>query len=58
MTKSEIQEEILLRQQWINDRDRLITEEGYTEEAADAEGQDEAEETAEAEKNETEEKAE
>lgn len=27
MTKSEIQEEILLRQQWINDRDRLITEE-------------------------------
>ena len=29
MTKSEIQEEILLRQQWINDRDRLITEEGY-----------------------------
>lgn len=36
MTKSEIQEEILLRQQWINDRDRLITEEGYTEEAADA----------------------
>ena len=31
MTKSEIQEEILLRQQWINDKDRLITEGGYTE---------------------------
>ena len=36
MTKSEIQEEILLRQQWINDKDRLITEEGYTEEEAEA----------------------
>ena len=36
MTKSEIQEAILWRQQWINDKDRLITEEGYTEEAAEA----------------------
>ena len=36
MTKSEIQKAILWRQQWINDKDRLITEEGYTEEAAEA----------------------
>ena len=36
MTKSEIQEAILWRQQWTNDKDRLITEEGYTEEAAEA----------------------
>lgn len=36
MTKSEIQKAILWRQQRINDKDRLITEEGYTEEAAEA----------------------
>ena len=36
MTKSEIQKAILWRQQRINDKDRLITEEGYTEEATEA----------------------